>query len=125
MRPEPWDPYGVCNVCKQIVTVEEWNARTHPCPGFWVSTGWGDIANPHNEPWKPGYRFCMKQTSRNVGRHNVHTKAREYYVYFEIDREGILQWTGGMKPFPETLEAAEYLYMRGRPGSNYFEEDAA
>jgi hypothetical protein len=125
VKPEPWEPYGVCNVCEQIVTVGEWNAQTHPCAGYWVSTGWQYLVNPRQTPWIPGYRFCVRQASQKVGRYNYHRKVREYHVYFEIDRDGFLQWTGGVKPTPRTQELVEEMYARNRPGSNYFEEDAA
>lgn len=113
------DAWGVCNVCKEVVTVAERDDGTHPCPNYYVGYGWYDFANPRNEPWVPGYRFVYPQLTANFKRRRVHNKEREYLVYFRIDQDGILQWIGGVKPSEVTISEVEDMYMRGRPGSNY------
>ena len=114
MADEIW---GVCSVCRvQVLTGEKYS---HPCPGFHVIVGWQALENPHNNPWVPGYRFCLRQHSKNAKRGSWRMATRVYRVFFEIDQEGVLRWTGGVKATPETEERAAELYARGRPGSNY------
>lgn len=112
--------WGICNVCNEPVTYSERDERSHPCQNFYVDYSPEAIANPKNEPWKPGYRFYLQQSSQRVGRHNVHRRIREYTVHFKINLEGSLEWCGGIRATEATQRIAETLYQRNRPGSNWY-----
>lgn len=122
---EERDPAGVCSVCRKPVSLAEWKARAHPCPGHHLDCSWNALANPLNTPWRPGYRFGVSQASVNAKGGNHHMRTREYGVYFEIDPEGRLRWTGGVKATPATLERVEAAYHRQRPLMLFDEADLA
>lgn len=111
------DLWGICNVCKGRVLWGDRQAHGVGCPGFYVSYDWATIANPHNTPWVPGYRFGLRQGSQRVAR-TLKMRPREYWVGFQVDADGLLQWNGGVKPTDATWERARAAYARGRPGSN-------
>lgn len=115
------EPWGVCNVCRKVVIYGQRHA--HPCENYYVDTSWNALANPENTPWFPGYRFCIKQASgAGTGRkaRAWRMTPRTYTVYFEITADGKVRHTGGPKPAEGTLEAVEELYLRERPGSNWY-----
>jgi hypothetical protein len=75
-----------------------------------IDYSWEHELNPDNTPWKPGYRFCVRQLStRSTSR-----MTRRYYVQFRISREGVLEWCGGVKATAKTLADVQALYDRGR-----------
>jgi hypothetical protein len=111
---------GVCNVCKQLVSEFDFRNNGHGCPNYYVDYSPETIANPHNEPWLPGYRFFLRQASQKVRGGNVHMRTREYAVHFRIGVDGVLRWTGGIKATHATQERAEALYAANRPGSNWY-----
>jgi len=83
-----------------------------------IDTSWQAAANPSNTPWLPGYRFCMLQPAQKLGRGHGKMRPRQYHVMLGIDRKGLLEFRGGVKPSPRTWDAAQALYARERPGSN-------
>jgi len=85
----------------------------------YIDTSWNFQTNPDNTPWMPGYRFWLRQPSKTGGRGHTMMEPRRYWVFFEIDRDGLVRWTGGVKPTVPTLNRATEAYARGRPGSNY------
>lgn len=114
--------WGVCSVCKRGFedSREPGGMWNHGCTGNHASTNWHAKLNPDNTPWIPGYKFCVKQASIKSTRTRVHRQPRKYYVFFEIDREGVLREVGGVKARPETLERVADLYAQERPGSNWY-----
>lgn len=112
------DIWGVCNVCKKPVTIWERDERAHGCKDYHVDASWQALANPENTPWVPGYRFFVEQYAQKQGRTRVHSRPRRYKVMWQINRDGHLEWNGGVKPTPETQAEVEALYASERPGSN-------
>lgn len=113
--------WGVCSVCREVVIYGD--RYVHPCENYHVNTGWAAIANPHNTPWLPGYRFCVSQMSgAATGRKSQAWRMtpRRYSVHYAIDREGHLQHVGGPRPSQDTQASVEALYARERPGSNWY-----
>lgn len=74
-----------------------------------VDYSWQFKVNPEQTPWKPGYRFCVRQESKKAGRTNYRMKTRRYYVMFSIDPDGKAVWTGGVKPTAETLASVAVM----------------
>lgn len=92
-----------------------------------IDYSWEFKLNPNNTPWVPGYRFTVRQPSkRKTGRYGGgkggHTRPRRYYVMFRIDREGKLEWTGGVKATAETTAQVEALYAAGKPDKGMAEK---
>ncbi len=114
------DPWGQCNVCRQIVVYGD--RHTHPCQNYYVDTSWNAIANPDNTPWVPGYRFHAKQASgaKTGKKSRGWITPRTYTVEFEIDRDGVLRHTRGVKPTEALLAGLNVTYARERPGSNWY-----
>jgi len=108
-----------CTVCRQRVDGDDKETLYRDHNGHTLDCSWNALENPDNTPWRPGYRFGVEQDSKNGGRGNYHMNTRRYGVYFEIDRDGLLRWTGGVRPTEYTQELVEDMYARGRPGSNY------
>jgi hypothetical protein len=108
-----------CCECRCEVDGDDHEELRQNHNGHMIDCSWNALANPENTPWLPGYRFAVRQDSKNAGRANYHVNTRRYGVYFEIDRDGLLRWTGGVKPTDDTQELVEEMYARGRPGSNY------
>jgi hypothetical protein len=88
---------GRCDGCRQLVTVAEYEAFAHPCKLAGISYNLRSFINPDNTPGLPGWAFKVEQDSVNVSR-TWRMKPRVYRVIFQLDREGVLQHTGGPKP---------------------------
>jgi hypothetical protein len=58
----------------------------------------------------PGYRFKAIKDSGY----------RHYNCYYGIDRNGHIEFQGGVRLPPEQLAGIEARYLQERPGSNYF-----
>lgn len=115
--------WGVCNVCSERVIYG--NRFSHPCEGYYVDTSWNALANPRNTPWFPGYRFyCLQESgARRKGfRAKGHTRMtpRTYRVGFEITEDGKVRHTHGPKPTDDLQARVEEMYLRERPGSNWY-----
>lgn len=115
------EPWGVCNVCRTVVIYGD--RFTHPCPNYHVDTSWNALANPHNTRWFPGYRFYCEQASGAGTKRKARASKmtpRTYKVEFEITEDGKVRHTRGPKPSPELQAAVEEMYLRERPGSNWY-----
>lgn len=125
-RSSVGDGAGVCSVCKELVQGVDMveHTRTHGDARTHFSMGWQDRVNPDNDRWKPGYRFYASQVSGAATGRKCrgfrHKVSRTYKVYFEIDQDGRLQHTGGVKPTEELVAHLTQLYERERPGSNWY-----
>ena len=108
-----------CCECKCKVDDENREEVIRSHNGHMLDCRWNALENPDNTPWRPGYRFAVRQGSKNARGGNYHLNTRRYWVCFEIDRNGLLRWTGGVTPTDHTQELVEEMYARGRPGSNY------
>ncbi len=78
-----------------------------------IDYSWEHEINPDNIPWKPGYKFCVRQESKTHRRGFTTMRARRYYVQFRITREGQLEWCGGVKATPDTFARVQALYQFG------------
>jgi hypothetical protein len=114
------DVWGVCNLCRSLVIYGD--RFTHPCEGYYVDTSWNARANPHNTPWFPGYRFWVEQASgaRSGRKARGWITPRTYRVEFEITEDGRVRHTRGVKPTDQLLANVEAMYLRERPGSNWY-----
>lgn len=111
--------WGRCCVCKVVILYGD----RHNHNGHMINTSWNAIANPDNTPWFPGYRFYVEQASgARTGRKSQAWRMtpRRYRVAFEITEDGRVRCTGGVKPSDETQAAVEAMYLRERPGSNWY-----
>jgi tRNA(Ile)-lysidine synthase TilS/MesJ len=115
MSREEWEIRGWCDTCQRhIYLPDQWCESGHI-----IDTSWQARINPLNEKWMPGYRFKMLQSAK-TGRSTTKMTLRTYHVFLGLDRNGKLEWQGGVKPTPETWAIAEELYANSRPGSNYY-----
>lgn len=111
--------WGLCTVCRKVIIYgDRWDHSGHM-----IDTSWNAMANPENTPWFPGYRFYCEQDSgagtRRKARPSKMT-ARVYKVEFEITEDGKVRHTRGPKPSPELQASVEAMYLRERPGSNWY-----
>ncbi|WLJ71106.1 hypothetical protein [Sphingomonas phage Carli] len=114
------DVWGVCSVCRALVIYGD--RYTHPCENYHVDTSWNALANPHNTPWFPGYRFYCEQDSGARTRHKSRgwITPRRYKVEFEITEDGKVRHVRGVKPTEALQRSVEEMYLRERPGSNWY-----
>ena len=115
MADRPDGVYGVCCTCNTLVM--DADKFTHPCPGYMVDYSWARIVNPHNEEWRPGFRFTIRQDSQKVGRHNYHKTARVYTLEFEIDENGEarLRRSSPVRPTPDTQARVDAMVEKNIP----------
>jgi hypothetical protein len=80
------------------------------CCAGGLNTSWQARVNPDNVRWAPGYRF---KTIKDSG-------YRHYNCFYGIDRNGNIEFQGGVRAPKEQIAGIEERYARERLGVNGF-----
>lgn len=102
---EWWEFRGICGECRKRV---EYGGKC--CPGAWFDVSWQARVNPDNVRWAPGYRFKLEKDSGY----------RTYSCFYGIDRNGKIEFQGGVRARPEQVAGVQERYERERHSVNWY-----